>query len=265
MGTHNLTEATTQLYKKQPGDEGKTPVIIDEQECRALEMSGALAVRHSGLPYYPVPKDTPGTPVVRVEFDPPEAGEGVSQVDEIPAALEFVDETGERVPGSKAIALSAQIMATGDSWNEMELTHTGGLDMDRDELAGLIFDAYRDGTVMENEARHWNDLRDTLESLKEMASHAATCVLKGPAPAMEDMMEQHMGKFFPHPVPSPKEGAQAPADLARRQADHDLHAGRMRVGKDREDELRQRRQNHAQAGPAGLPAGDAPRPHGLRR
>ena len=204
-----LTKATIQLYTKQPGDEGKTPVVIDEQECRALEMSGALAVRHSGLPYYPVPKDTPGTPTVRVDFDPPETEKTISQVDEIPATLEFVDETGERVPGSKAVALSAQIMATGDSWNEVEIAHTGGLDMDGDELADLIFDAYRDGAVVENDARHWKDLRDTLESLKEMTSHAATCVLKGPAPAMEDMMEQHMLKFFPHPVPSPEERAQA--------------------------------------------------------
>ena len=209
METRQLTNATIQLYKKQPGDEGKTPVVIDEQECKALEMSGAMAVRHSGLAYYPVPKDTQGTPMVRVEFNPLETGKSISQVGEIPATLGFVDEAGERVPGSKTIKLSAKLMATGDSWNEMGIAHTGGLEMDGDELADLIFDAYRDGTVTENDARHWKDLRDTLELLKEMASNAATCMLKGPTAAMEDMMEQHMLKFFTYPVPSPEESAQA--------------------------------------------------------
>ncbi len=214
MGTHNLTKATIQLYTKQPGDEGKTPVVIDEQESTALEMSGALAIRHSGLPYYPVPKGTPGTPVIRVEFDPPETKKSISRVDGIPATLEFVDETGERVPGSETAALSAKLMATGSSWNEVELTHTDGLDMDGDELADLIFDAYRNDTVLESEATHWEDLRNRLESLKEMASHAATCVLKGPVPAMEDQIEQHMWLFFPYPIPFPEEGGQAQLTLS---------------------------------------------------
>ena len=133
-------------------------------------------------------------------------------MDEIPATLKFVDETGERVPGSETAALSAKLMATGFSWGELELKHTGGLDMDRDELADLISDAYREGTVMENEAMNWESLSNR-EWMKEMASHTATCVLKGPATAMEDLMEQHLLRFSHDPLPLPGEEARAQVSL----------------------------------------------------
>ena len=209
MARHQPTNATIQLYTKQPGDEGKAPVVIHEPECKAMEMSAALAVRHSGLPYYPLPRNTPGIPMVRVEFDPPEMMKSISHVDEIPTTLEFVDGTGERVPGSETIALSARLMAMGESWNDVGIAHTGGLDMDRDELADLIFDAYREATVVENETMHWKYLRDRLQSLKGITSHAATCILKGPAAAIQEMMEQHMWGFFPYPIPFPEERVQA--------------------------------------------------------
>ena len=62
MGTQKLTNATTQLYTKQPGDEGKTAVVIYEPECQGTgdeRGPGGQALRTTLLP---CPKRHPGNP-----------------------------------------------------------------------------------------------------------------------------------------------------------------------------------------------------------
>ena len=213
--TGEAAEATIQLYMKQAEDSGKTPVVIDEMESRAMEMSAALSLRQSGLPYYPVREREPDgrSPGVRIEFTPPRTERSIERVGEIPATLTFLDPGGEDDPSRKPEAFRARIMANGESCVLLEIVHTGDLDMDGDDLADLIFDACLDGSVDENETHGWEDLNARIEQVRETASHAAACVLKGPEEAMEDIMEKCLARFHPGPVPWPGNPARAQVNI----------------------------------------------------
>jgi hypothetical protein len=202
MDLNETSGATIMLHMKQDGDEGKTPVVIEEQKTRPMDMSAALALRHSGLPYYPVREgaERPAPRTVRLELPPNGGGTGIERTQEIPATLTFLDENGEPEEDGEPVRFQAKFAADADNVMEMSIIHTGDLEMEEDELADLLFDAYRDGSIDEAEARGWDSLQHQLEQLRNTMGHAAAAVLRGPEQAMEDRMKQHLASFDERPV-----------------------------------------------------------------
>ena len=199
--TGDITTASLELYGKRPEDGGKTPVAVRPQQCRALDVSAALAVRHSGLPLYPAHAGELEARPVRVRFGPQEENTGVRWTSEIPAELVFLDQNGPEEPQ----AIRAHLLATGTSWDRMGLLYTAELQMDAGELADLLFDAYQEGTVDPGELYGWEQLHQKNEWLRAQTSAAATCVLFGPEPALQDLMEQHLVGFCAGALPWPCE------------------------------------------------------------
>ncbi len=202
MDLNHTSDATIMLHVKQDGDEGKTPVVIEEQETRSMDMSAALALRHSGLPYYPVREGTerPAPQMVRLELPPNGGGTGIERTPEIPANLTFLDENGEPITGREPVRFQAKFAADADNVMEMRIAHTGDLEIGEDELADLLFDAYRNGSIDEADAQGWDSLQRQLEQLRNTMGHVAAAVLKGPEQAMEDLMKQHLVSFDGAPV-----------------------------------------------------------------
>ena len=202
MDLSKTSIATIMLHIKQYEDEGKTPVVIEEKETRPMDMSAALALRHSGLPYYPVPAGTerPAPRMVRLELPPNGRDSRIERVQAIPAILTFLDENGMPEEGREPVRFQAKFAADADNVLEMKIAHTGDLETGEEELADLLFDAYRDGSIDEAATQGWDSLQHQLEQLRNTMGHVATAVLKGPEQAMEDLMKQHLLSFDQRPV-----------------------------------------------------------------
>ena len=215
MDLSQTSHATIMLYMKQDRDKGKTPVVIEEQETTPMDMSAALALRHSGLPYYPVQAGTerPAPQMVRLELAPNENDRRIERVASIPATLTFLDENGEPEESREPIRFGAKFTADAANVVEMRIVHTGDLQTGEEELADLLFDAYRNGSIDEAEIQGWDSLQYQLKQLRNTMGHVAAAVLKGPEQAMEDLMEQHLVSFQDERISWPDQRLEAMVSL----------------------------------------------------
>ena len=205
-----------------------------------MDMSAALALRHSGLPYYPVQAGTerPAPQMVRLELPPNENRKRVEKVPAIPATLTFLDENGMPEDGREPVRFQAKFAADADNVLEMSIIHTGDLKTGEDELADLLFDAYRNGSIDEAEIQGWDSLQYQLKQLRNSMGHVAAAVLKGPEQAMEDLMETAPGQFprRAHIMAGPTAGGNGQPGKGDTQ--DELRAGPGRAaGNEREEKL----------------------------
>ena len=153
--------------------------------------------------------------MVRLELSPNENRKRVEKVPAIPATLTFLDENGMPEDGREPVRFQAKFAADADNVLEMSIIHTGDLKTGEDELADLLFDAYRNGSIDEAEIQGWDSLQYQLKQLRNSMGHVATAVLKGPEQAMEDLMKQHLVSFQDERISWPDQRLEAMVSLER--------------------------------------------------
>ena len=153
--------------------------------------------------------------MVRLELPPNENRKRVEKVPAIPATLTFLDENGMPEDGREPVRFQAKFAADADNVLEMSIIHTGDLKTGEDELADLLFDAYRNGSIDEAEIQGWDSLQYQLKQLRNSMGHVAAAVLKGPEQAMEDLMKQHLVSFQDERISWPDQRLEAMVSLER--------------------------------------------------
>ena len=77
--------------------------------------------------------------------------------------------------------------------------YTAGINLEQEELADLLFDAYRN-SVQDDNYSEWDDLKYELRAFRERMEDVATAILDDPQEAFRNRLSNHLTRFAPRPL-----------------------------------------------------------------
>ena len=199
----------------EPGS-GLTQMMIVGTDTDSEDLSAALAVRESGLPFAPVNEEDEyqRTQRAMVEFlgTAPDRSQAkydvnhpnVQKVDEIPARIVFLGPGTQPDPYRKPVSVQAQIFMGGDSEVEMNIRYVPGINMSREDLSGLLYDAYVECTIP-GDFGDWDAIKYERDQFRSRMEELAESMLGNPGEAFRMALERHMRKFQAYNIPEPEE------------------------------------------------------------
>ena len=197
----------------EPGS-GLTQMLIAGTDTDSQEVNAALAVRASGLPFAPVTEgggdENQRTQHAMVEFPGTEPGRdrakhpAVRQVDEIPARIVFLGPDLQPDPSREPVDVQARIFLGGDSESEIHIRYVPGIHMSREDLSGLLYDAYVESTIP-GDFGDWDTIKYERDQFRSRMEELAESMLGNPGEAFRMALERHIQKFHVHHIPEPAE------------------------------------------------------------
>ena len=208
MPTDELNTFTKNLYARaQPGDQTQEVVLENGEEPYDAEaVSAALAVRYAALHYTPILEQDATTDTLRakVKFQADMRGPDFRQSETIPAKLVFTSD--ESV---SPLDFQAHLVLGGtEEFNDLQVRYTRDLRLTTEDVAALLEDVYRIGSVHEDSFTEQDELKSAMREFEQRVLHIALTITKGPDQGFKEALLTHMSKFDPHAVGYPENTVQ---------------------------------------------------------
>ena len=195
-------DITNQLFTPPEPGSGKTRVTMSMEDNAAALISAALAIRQSGLPYSMVIEDedqNAGTPCAKISFQTELGDKHVAQQNVIQVTMSFPEN-----PEMETVRFQASLNLDGDHEGNVHIRHTPGFRMKHGELSDLLYDAYYEESVNEDNFTYRDDLKREQDLFQQRMDHLAILILYGRNAAFGDALASHIGQFDPGAVGYPE-------------------------------------------------------------